>query len=366
MITGVSCRKDSGHTPPDEKKYQLVTTGTLYDSVTRKYEPFYWIDEQRFPMGLHGSAQGFPYGIEKSASDLYAAGGYQGFHPESGELILMPCYWKNGEKIDLPVGGLSFSERCGAADLKWFNGALYIIGDADFMPVIWKVKDELNIEVIRIPIDKDVTDVRKGSNLEKYNNKLYFAGSQKKEKEGRQIFNAGYWEIGADDNSSFHVFEDNLGYALCFGITVSSKGIFIVGEYDAAGNSPKPVIWSKQGHLPVSNQLNANHQRLNESVIDDSGNLYVNVMDIQQHQPLLWKLPANGTNHEPIKPEVPSKAKGFCHNLSSIDNKIGYTYLYELPDGKKYAATVFDNKTINLDLNNSKFPYIHRTGIFRL
>lgn len=367
MVTGISCRKESGHVPPpEEKKYQLITTGTLYNSVTLKYEPFYWIDEQRFPMELHGSVQGFPYGIEKVVSDVYVAGGYQGFHPESGELIMMPCYWKNGEKIDLPVRGLSFSQRCGTADLKWFNDALYIIGDADFIPVIWKVTEGKDPEIVGIPIDKEILAVKKGSNLEKYNNKLYFAGAMKREEEGRQVFSAGYWEIGADDKAAFHVVEDNLGYALCFSISVSSKGIFMAGEYDAVGNNPKPVIWSQQGHLPISNRLNASSQRLSESVIDDSGNLYVNVLDIQQYQPLLWKLPANTSSHEPIKPEVPAAAKGFCHNLSSIDNKIAYTYLYELPGGKKYAATVFNSKTTELDLNKSEFPYIHRTGIFRL
>ncbi len=366
-IAGISCRKDSGQIPPPvEKKYQLVTTGTLFDPVTHKYEPFCWIDEERFPLELSGSAQGFPYGIEKRGSDLYVAGGYQAQHPVSGALVLMPCYWKNGEKIDLPVEGLSFYERCGAVDLKWFNGAIYIIGDADFKPLIWKIRPGLSPEIIPITYDNTVLDVRKGSNLELFNERLYVAGSLKREEDGLPVFTAGYWEIGTDDKSKFHIIEDGLAYALCFGITVSSNGLFIVGEYGTSPNTAKPVIWTAAGHLPVSARLNASYQRLNESVIDPAGNLYVNVLDIEQYQPLVWKLPVHAGDYAPIKPEVPAGARGFCHNLSSVDNKIGYTYSYELAAGQHVAATVFNGKSVSLELSNSPFPYLHRTSIFLL
>jgi hypothetical protein len=361
-----SCKKETGQQvpPPPVKNYQVVTTGSVYNKASAAYEGSYWINNKKFPLEMGGSQQVFPYGLEKAGNDFYFAGGYEGNH--GGAQILLPCYWKNSTKVNLPVDQLEFYERCGSRDIRWFNGAWYVLGDADLQPVIWKIKGS-QVTVIR-PRGVAATSlgIMPGASLEVFNNTLYFAGTEKATaNDGRTIFSAGYWTIDNQDDVTFHVVEDNLAYALCFGMAVSSKGLYIVGEYHATDpNDAKPVIWTPGGHLNVINQMNASKQRLNEVIVDNEGFLYVNVLDLQRRVPTVWKLTSADT-YESFTSEIPAGAVGMCNNLATVDNKLAYAFTHQ--KGETYfAGYVFDGKTVPLEMDTSMFITISRTRVFAL
>jgi|GEM_PF-1030023 len=360
----LSCRKqnDQSLPPPPDKKYEVVITAALFNPSDHRYEATCWINGVKNILDAGTADQAFPYGIEKAGADIYISGGFAYSDPSAGNTLLMPCYWKNGKKIDLPVNGLSITERCGAGDLKWFNNSLYITGDADLLPIIWKVKDGVTT-VIPLPLGDNVQDIRKTGNIQVYNNQLYIGGNQKKLHNGETVFTAGYWTIDQNDKVSFNILEDDLPYALCFNISVSAKGIFIAGEYASASNSaPRPVVWTGSGHLPVSATFNPSYQRLHTSAVDDKGNLYLNVFDIQLYQPVVWKVPASGIP-QLIQPAVPANAKGFCHAIDVSIDQLAYVYMYEA-DGGYYAAYTFNGKTIPLEIYHNGRPNIHRLKIF--
>jgi hypothetical protein len=356
------CKEHQQQEPPPPPVYQAVTTGALYNVSAGIYEPYYWINEKKFPLAMGNSSQAFAYGLAKKDNDLYFAGTFSAPHPRDGHPVILPCYWKNGTKYDLPVNEINFTERCTANDLKWFNGALYLLGDADLQPIVWKIKNGV-VSMIHLPVDPAACSVSKGSNLEVYDNKLYFAGNEKKKKNGQVLFDAGYWTIDAMDKIVFTILEDDLAYALCFGMAVSSKGLYITGEYATAPGAEKPVIWTKQGHLAAAGQLNAGTQRLNESVVDAHGTIYLNILDIQPYQPHVWKLPAAG-GIESIKPLVPVAAKGFCNNLAVLDDQFAYAYSYGL-DAQYEAVLVWNNKAIPLEFDRKQFVNLYRTAIYR-
>jgi hypothetical protein len=360
-----ACRKQKDQQappPPDEKEYDIITTATLYDAGTRRYQAAWFLNGKRNILEAANEEHTFAYGIEKAGSDLYISGGFAYTDPSAGSDVLMPCYWKNGQKINLPVDGLDIDERCAAGDVKWFNNALYFIGDADLAPVIWKLKDG-KASIIPVPFGDDVVDIRKASNAQVYNNQLYIGGNQEKIINGQPVFNAGYWTVGHDDKISFHVMEDNLPYALCFSISVTASGIFLAGEYSSTTNlNTKPVIWTSSGHLPVSAQFNPVYHRLHTCAPDGNGNLYMNVLDIQTYQPVIWKVPATGV-HQLIKPAVPANAKGLCHGLSVADDELAYFYSYEVSN-QHHAAYVFRGRTVSLEINNQGEARLNRINIF--
>ncbi|HEX2848185.1 MAG TPA: hypothetical protein VHN59_16695 [Chitinophagaceae bacterium] len=359
-----SCRKQNGQSlpPPPDKKYEIVITATLFNPSNHRYEATCWINGAKSILDAGTANQAFSYGIEKKGTDVYISGGFAYSDPSEGNELLMPCYWINGQKVDLPVDDLDINERCSASDLKWFNNSLYITGDADLLPVIWKVKDGVTT-IIRLPTGDDVLDLRKTGNLQVYNNQLYIGGNQKKIRNGETVFTAGYWTIDQNDRVSFNILEDNLSYALCFNIAVSAKGIFIAGEYASANNStPRPVVWTGSGHLPVSATFNPSYHRLHTCAVDEKGDLYLNVFDIQLYQPVIWKVPASGMP-QLIQPAVPTNAKGFCHTIDISIDQLAYVYMYEA-DGRYYAAYTFNGKTIPLDIYSSERPAIHRLKIF--
>lgn len=366
MLLLSACRKQEDQQappPPGDKEYDVITTATLYNAGTRSYEAACWLNGTRNILDAAGADQAFPYGMEKVGSDLYISGGFAYSDPSAGNDVLMPCYWKNGQKTNLPVDGLEVDERCAAGDVTWFNNALYFTGDADLAPVIWKLRDG-KASIIPVPMGDGVVAARKTSNAQLYNHKLYIGGNQKKIINGQPVFNAGYWTVDQDDQISFHVVEDNLSYALCFSIAVTAKGVFLPGEYSVTSTlNARPVIWTSAGHLPISAQFNPAYHRLHTCAPDDQGNVYMNVLDIQTYQPVIWKVPAAGT-HELIKPVVPANAKGLCHGLNIADDELAYFYKYEA-DNQYEAAYVFKGKTVPLDIYNHGASKLHRIRVFR-
>jgi|SRR6218665_381361 len=364
LLSLTACKKNDQPPPPPPppSSYDVITTASLLNPANGRYEAAYYINQQRTILDAGGAQQAFAYGIDKKGTDLYIAGSFAQADPVSGDNVLKPCYWRNGQKVDLVMIGLDLKSRCGTSDLKWFNGTLFVLGDADLKPVLWRVENG-HESITQFGFDKQVDGVRKTSNMQIYNHRLYIGGNQRKQVNGRTVFNAGYWAIDKDDNMEFHVLEEDLEYALCFSISVSAKGIFLIGEAGTAAQHA-PAVWSAKikGRMPVSGSFNPAVHRLHTGIADSKGNLYLNNFDIQSRQPVIWKVTPAET-HDLIKADVPADAKGFCQAIDIKDDKLVYVYSYERGNEFK-AAYVFEGKTTWLDIYNSQASNIHFVEIF--
>lgn len=364
IILFLSCKKNDAPVPtPVPEEYSVITTGILYNSAAKTYEGYYWEDEERQLLPSGGSAQAFPYGLDKKGNEIYIAGSYAGKHPASGSDVLMPCYWANGVKKELPVDALEFSERCSAGDVKWFNDAWYVLGDYDLKPVIWKIKGSA-IESIKLPaLDGAAEELRKTSNLEVHAGQLYIGGNRKKIKNNKVVFDAGYWTINAAGQIGYQVLEDNLSYALSFFIKPTVLGVYMSGEYSNQPGNSKAAIWSPAGRILYIDALNPSYNRVRSIAMNDDKKLFAVVHNIQSYTPLLNKIQPDGS-HELIAPEIPAGARGLCETLAVLNNQVAYTYIYESA-GKKYAEIIVNNQKQELDIDNNAWADFHRTVIFK-
>ncbi|MCG2615651.1 hypothetical protein LZZ85_15225 [Terrimonas sp. NA20] len=355
LIIFNSCKKDNdqGAPPPPVQPFDVITTASIFNPSTGNYEAVYWLNEKRNALESGGVDQAFAYGIEKQGSDIYIAGSFA--NTKGSDDRLKPCYWKNGKKIDL-TDGVDIQARSSASDLKWFNNALYISGETDLDPMLWKIKNGMLESITRFGVAGNILAVRKAGNMQLYGGKLYIGGSQKKNVNGNIVYTIGYWVVDENDQPSFTVLHDNLPYALGFSMSVSDKGVFIMGEGGTAQH-PVPTIWTKTGQHPVNQSFEANYHRLHTGVPDSKGNLLLNVLDIRLYQPVIWKVSATGT-HQLIKPAVPAGAQGFCESLDVKDDKLAYVYSYD-KDQKSYAAYVFNGKTVELDIYKTRLSNIN-------
>jgi len=358
----ISCKKDhDGEVlPPPGPQYEVITTASLYIAANGYYEPVYWLNDKKHILETGGADQAFAYGSEKNGSDLYIAGSYA--NTKGADDRLFACFWKNGKKINL-TDGLDIQQRSSASDVKWYNNSLYICGEADLEPVLWKIKDGSLEYITRFGVAGDVVANRKAGNMQVYNGKLYIGGCQKKIVNGNTVYTIGYWVVDENDHPTFIVLHDNLRYALGFSISITANGVFIMGEGGTPQN-PVPTVWTKTGQHPVNTAFNASHHRLHTGVTDSKGNLLLNVLDINQHQPVIWKVTPAGT-HEMIRPTVPADAKGFCQSLDVKNDQLAYVYSYE-KDQKSYAAYVFQGKTVELDIHKSRLSNIGSLRLFPL
>ena len=359
----MSCKKDVEVTPPPaQKKYSIITTGILYNTAANTYNAYYWKNEERIALPSGNSTQAFSYGIDKRERDLFIAGSYAGKHPESGNDVLMPCYWINGVKKNLPVNDLVFYKRAAASDVKWFNGAWYVSGDYDLIPILWKISGN-EVEIIHLPvIDTTVVSCRKTSNIEIYNDRLYIGGSRQKAVNDKYLFDIGFWTINNTGKTDFYIVEDNLLHALPYFILPTQVGIYISGEYSKEPGNSKPVIWTPNGKMAYIDQLNPTYNRVRSIAMNNKNELFAVLHNIQTYQPLLNKVQHNGT-HEEILPVVPVGAKGLSKTLSVLNDQVAYSYIYEL-SGSHFAELVFNNKKSVLNIDNNASANFHRTVIF--
>lgn len=285
-----ACKKDDHESPPPpQSSYDVIVTSSLLNPANRYYEAACFTNGQRTVLDAGGAQQSFAYGIDKRGNDLYIAGGFAKGNSGVDEDLLKPCYWKNGTKIDLVMIGLDRNARCAASDVKWFNGTLFLLGDADLKPVLWREENGYP-SITQFGFDKEVDDVRKTSNMQLYNDVLYIGGNQRKQVNGRTAFNAGYWTVDKEDKMEFHVVEENLEYALCFSISVSDNGIFLIGEAGTHAQ-PAPAIWSAKakGRLPVSGSFDLEFEILaavcwhDTAVGDNGGDLFQTVTKVFFH-----------------------------------------------------------------------------------
>ncbi len=362
LLLLAACRDHNPPPPPVTAAYDVITTGVLTDLDELSFKPGYWIGKDWHPLEADNIQQAFPYGLTRQGQSLIIAGAYEGSHPQTGNNMLLPCFWRNGHMIKLPVNELSFDNRCSASDVVWHNDALYILGDADLEPVIWKVDGE-QYSIIPFPKTQDITGRRKGSNLIIWNNRVCFVGNEQRQSNNGLIYNAGYWSLGQDDHLVFTTIHDNLDYALCFALAAKQDKLMITGEYGEAGQNIRPALWTGDGLHPLSHQLQASTQRANEVVIDEKENIWLNILDIQPlHKPLLWNARLSGSK-EIIIPEIPAQATGFCHNLATWNGQVAYAYTYT-HESKRYALVKSGQGTDMLDLQNKADVTLHRTAIF--
>lgn len=362
LLLLTACRDNNPPPPPATPDYDVISTGVLTDLAELSYKPGYWIGKDWHPLEAHNIRQAFPYGLTRQGQSLIIAGAYEGPHPQTGDNMLLPCIWRNGHLIKLPVNELSFDNRCSASDVVWHNNALYILGEADLEPVIWKAEGE-QYRIIPLPKSQDITGRRRGSNLIIWNNRVCFAGNEQRQSNNKLTHSAGYWSLAQDDQPVFTTIQDNLDYALCFAIAAQQDKLMITGEYGEAGEDIRPALWTGAGLHSLSHQLQASTQRANEVIIDEKENIWLNILDIQpQHKPLIWKARLNGTK-EIITPAIPPQATGFCHNLAAWSGQVAYAYTYT-HDGKRYAVVKSNKGTDTLDLQDKADVTLHRTAIF--
>lgn len=356
----IGCQKDDAPPPPPPlETHQLVTTGYLIGNNNLN-TPCYWIGSEKHELDQDDALEAYPYGFDKIGNDIYIAGGYS---PDG--FSVKPCYWKNGDMIKLPTVLSMPVDRTSVRDVRWFNDAIYFLGDVDLAPYIWKIKNSI---VTITPLkgnENQPGGLRSGGNMEVHNGILYIAGNEAYVRaDGTTEFMTGFFTVDQADHQQFHVMEDDLGYALSGAIAVSDKGLYINGQ--AASNPARvdeaSVMWTNNGRMPQVNLLNRGRQRVGQVVIDAAGDVYTTIYDIQDYKPVFWKL-TPGNNFQVIKPPVPAGAKGFCHNLAILGNKFAYAYSYEV--GNKYFAYIsMDDKHTKLEMNNNLYVELTRTRIF--
>lgn len=360
----LSCRKmDEPSSGPEPTGYELITTGILFNSHTKTYQAYYWKGWERVRLPSEGSSQAYPYGLDRTEKELCIAGSYTAIDPQSGMEILKPCYWVNGIKKNLPVDNFSFSERCTASDVKWFNGAWYILGDYDLKPVIWKVKGTTIEVIILAPLDVSAVQFRKTSNLELYKNKLYIGGNRKKIKDDQFVYDTGYWVVNSNDEVDYQVLEDNLAYALSFYILPTQLAVYVSGEYSHLPGTSKPVIWTSRGKIAYLENLHPAYNRVRTMAMNNKNELFAALHNIQIYQPVVHKIQQNGT-HDELLPFVPASARGLVATLAVSNDQVAFSYVYELY-GRHYAELVFNNHKQELNIDNSAGTRFHRTAIFK-
>jgi hypothetical protein len=370
LLIIVGCHKENGGEntpPPAPKKLQVITTGSIHTVGTTITLPVYWIDSVKFPLEAGETNFAIAAGVTKKGNDIYIAGEYMGSNHPGGDPML-PCYWINGKKIDLPVTGSNFSGHCAAADLAWFNDTLFILGDANSEAVLWKVKGNF-VSVSTLPGKKagEVTFV-KGINLQVYNDQLYFASNHFiKTDADHFMVEAGYFTIDKTGNQVYHVLETGLGDAACYDLSVSSKGLFVVGQLFELGHLPNviptEVVWTLQGKMHVFDQLNKNSQRLNEIAVGANGKVYANVFDYDTEKPTVWKTEVNAANFEPLNPVLPAEAIGQCVNLATFGDELAYAYSW-FEGENSFAGYVFKGKQVLMPFDSKKQVSLTRTVVF--
>jgi hypothetical protein len=334
VVLAMSCSKKGGVTEPTPvpgATYQYMNTGTILHDVTRVYAPGYWLDEKRYELPFADAIHGFAYGIEQVNQDLYIAGA---FTPKPGvsDKDLLPCYWKNGVKYNLPTAGLPDFMTCSAKDLRMLMGVLYIIGNIDYNPVLWKVDQTGAASLVPIPDDASTVPggSRSGSNLVVGNNKLYFCGDQVALPGAHYESSIGYWELEPGKAVQWHPLKYGMAYATAFSMTIRNNQVYIAGEYsmDFSGATPAGMALWKGGELvnlaPISNPAAI---RMNEVHTDQQGNLYANVYDFETHRPLAYKVTGESTV-QPIQPIIPAGVRGYCSSVAIADGHVGYSGYY--------------------------------------
>src|SRR5690349_19308733 len=106
LLLCFSCQKNNDviqNNDHQQDASQLISTGSVLNTNTGKYEPYYWINEKIFPLTFQAGISTYAYGLEVVNKAVYITGGYE---PVNAEHLTLPCYWKDGVQINLPVNNI--------------------------------------------------------------------------------------------------------------------------------------------------------------------------------------------------------------------------------------------------------------------
>src|SRR5688500_4753737 len=85
-----SCRKNNDVIQKDvQQNAQLISTGSIVNTNTGKYEPYYWINEKIYLLAFQPGISTYASGLEVVNRSVYIAGGYE---PINAEQSSLPCY----------------------------------------------------------------------------------------------------------------------------------------------------------------------------------------------------------------------------------------------------------------------------------
>jgi hypothetical protein len=326
---------------------QLLNTGYYWNAGAQKYHPVYWLDSILHELPVPGTGSGYAYGIDCRESDVYISGSYD----SEDRLRLLPMYWKNGRSNVLPFDKFEPFEKCGAKDILVWDDKIYILGAADFRPVLWIIGSNGNVTQTIIESNDGV---RSASNLVVDGSSLYVGGDKAYDDPGGLRFEVGYWAITREGRPAWHSIENNLKYATAFSIGISSGKLFIAGERNTLNNNSIDSymnLWSAAGKVELRPLDEIAAYRLNEVVPIANGNILLNAYDFKTHRPLIFKIDENGVVLENIRPVIPGGVRGYCTSVAYRDGKLAYGGFYT--DGN-YQRLWFraDNKNFEL-----KLPY---------
>lgn len=346
---------------PEAKKDSVVlyTTGQLLDPKTRQYRAVYWEQAKIHHLELGIARETGCYGLLKQGHNLYITGYYVDPDDERSK----PCYWLNGRKIDLPVPVDQVYDRAAVRDVQWFQNALYLLGDIDLRPVLWKIQPGFSPKLIVLKgFSNAVAGGELGTgNLALHKNQLFIGGIQVLNVDGQIVSHPGYWTVDQHDTVQFEEIDSKPVRSLAFSILPTDQGIFIAGERNDTRDrsAPQPTLWKNGNRFQFSQAVNPASQRLHEMAIDSRGQLYLNILDYHRFLPIIWQVNPSGNVTEIIL-SIPSGAtRAFCHNLAMANDRPYYSGTYEL-NGKYHGCYWHGNQRTDLETIEGGFQTLAR------
>ncbi|MFC5412363.1 hypothetical protein ACFPMF_23765 [Larkinella bovis] len=338
----------------------LYTTGQSLDTPARRYVAVYWENQRLHRLEMGTARETGCYGLQKQGNDLYIAG----YFVDPDDDRTKPCYWQNGRKIDLPLPGDLAFDKAGARDLVFFQGALYLLGDIDFQPVLWKIQPGSAPK--RIVLKGSPQAVAGGElstgNLAVYNNQLFVGGVQVLETDGQPVVHPGYWTVDPNDIVRFEETDNQPVKSLSFFILPSEQGVFIAGERNDLRDrsAPTPTIWKNKTRFSLHQPVDPASQRLHEMALDSRGNLHLNILDYRRQLPVVWQVSPTGAVTETLLPVPTGSTRAFCQNLALHDDTPFYSGSYEL-NGDFHACFWIGNQRTEMETLNGGFLTLART-----
>lgn len=139
LVSGCTQKEDSASTTT------TVYTAGYTQNNAYKLVPCYWKNEERVDLPtIDPTKDGFANGIAVEENTVYIGG-----YTENAMNDAVPCYWKNGERTDLPV--FNPTEFGVVEDIKVINGVVFTTGytyNVHTVPCYWINKTRVDLPVL--------------------------------------------------------------------------------------------------------------------------------------------------------------------------------------------------------------------------
>ncbi|RYF96194.1 MAG: hypothetical protein EOO00_03345, partial [Chitinophagaceae bacterium] len=248
IASGFGCRKDICDKEPTlSQGIKLMNTGYFWDPAELIYHPCFWLDEKITQLPVPEGKSAFAYGFAETESDLFIAGTFDG----TGDVVSLPCYWKNGIKNNLPTDRFGIFQRCAARDVIIWNGRTFILGAVDLKPVMWILMPDGAVRQIIIDGQEGT---RSASNFIVHDKHLILGGDKMMSSGTGYFFEIGFWRVTADGVSQWESIEKNLRFATAFAVNASSGKVLITGERNVRTNNSLDSymsLWSQNGTVTI-------------------------------------------------------------------------------------------------------------------